>query len=117
MRSVENLRGKRLLLLGSNVYKDLIKQIADYYGLVLIFARLYPGALDEIADEVYTIDTTDASLMIPFIQSHNIDGIYMGASELIISSSCGYIAEAGFPCVCTPRQWELLQNKKSFLVY
>lgn len=111
---MQNIKGKSLLLLGSNVYKDMIKQIADHYELKLLFAGLYPGVLDEIADESYRIDTTDANVMIPFIQSHQIDGVYMGASEFIISSTCQYINQIGLPCVCTKEQWDLLQDKRSF---
>ena len=113
---MQDIRGKRLLLLGSNVYKDIIKQIADAYGLVLIFAGLYPGELDEIADEVYRIDTTNADVMLEFIKTHQIDGVYMGASELIISSACDYINQAGLPCICNSEQWNIIQNKKSFKI-
>lgn len=111
---MQDIRGKRLLLLGSNVYKDIIKQIADAYGLVLIFAGLYPGELDEIADEVYRIDTTNSDVMLEFIKTHQIDGVYMGASELIISSACDYINQAGLPCICNSDQWNAIQNKKLF---
>ena len=111
---MDNLQGKRLLLLGSNFWKDDIKQYAKENGIYLIFAGLYPGALDEIADEYYRIDTTDPSVMIPFIKEHNIDGVFMGGSELIISKSCDYINQLGYPCYCTKRQWDLLQDKKAF---
>lgn len=111
---MDNLQGKRLLLLGSNFWKDDIKQYAKENGIYLIFAGLYPGALDEIADEYYRIDTTDPSVMIPFIKEHNIDGVFMGGSELIISKSCDYINQLGYPCYCTKHQWDLLQDKKAF---
>ena len=65
---MDNLKGKRLLLLGSNFWKDDLKQFAKENSIYLIFAGLYPGALDTIADEFYRIDTTDPSVMIPFIK-------------------------------------------------
>lgn len=111
---MNNLKGKRLLLLGSNLWKDDIKRFANENGIYLIFAGLYPGALDEIADEYYRIDTTEPSLMIQFIKEHNIDGIFMGGSELIISKACDYINQLGYPCYCTKSQWDVLQNKKAF---
>ena len=80
----------------------------------MIFAGLYSGALDDIADEFYRIDSTDASVMIPFIKEHRIDGIFMGGSELLISKACDYINHLGYPCYCTKEQWEILQNKKMF---
>lgn len=111
---MDNLKGKRLLLLGSNFWKDDLKKYAKENGIYLIFAGLYPGVLDTIADEHYRIDTTDPSVMIPFIKEHNIDGIFMGGSELIISKSCDYINQLGYPCYCTKHQWDLLQDKKAF---
>ena len=111
---MNNIKGKRLLLLGSNLWKDDIKRFADENGVYLIFAGLYPGPLDNIADEFYRIDTTDESVMIPFIKEHNIDGVFMGGSELIISKSCDYINKLGYPCYCTKNQWDVLQNKKEF---
>lgn len=111
---MDNLHGKRLLLLGSNLWKDSIKQFAKDNGVVLIFAGLYPGSLDEIADEFYRIDTTDSSVMIPFIIEHNIDGVFMGGSEFIISKTCDYINQLGYPCYCTKNQWDIMQNKHLF---
>ena len=111
---MESFHGKRLLLLGSNLWKDSIKQFAEENGVYLIFAGLYSGALDEIADEVYRIDTTDSSIMIPFIKAHNIDGVFMGGSEFIIARTCDYINLLGFPCYCSKEQWDLMQDKQLF---
>jgi formate-dependent phosphoribosylglycinamide formyltransferase (GAR transformylase) len=111
---MEYLKGKRLLLLGSNLWKDSLKQYAQANGVYTIFAGLYPGPLDEIANEYHRIDSTDPSVMIPFIKEHNIDGIFMGGSELIISKACDYINLLGYPCYCTKEQWDILQNKKLF---
>ena len=111
---MQNLKGKRLLLLGSSVWKDIILKFAKEFEVKLIFAGLYPAPLDEIVDETYRIDTTDASVMIPFIKEHNIDGIYMGGSEFIISSTCQYINQLGYPCYCNKEQWNLLQDKAKF---
>ena len=111
---MNNLQGKRLLLLGSNLWREDLKRFATKNGVYLIFAGLYPGELDHIANEHYRIDTTDSSAMIPFIKGHNIDGIFMGGSELIISKSCDYINQLGYPCYCTKNQWDVLQNKRAF---
>ena len=108
------LKGKRLLVLGGSIWKEAIKEYAEQNGIVLVSAGLYPAGTDDIAQEVYRIDTTDAELMKPFIKEHHIDGVYMGGSELIISAACEYINELGLPCYCTKEQWEFLQNKRNF---
>lgn len=109
-----DLKNKRLLLLGSSIWKEIIKEWADANGVYLIFAGLYPAPLDEIADEYYRIDTTNADLMIPFIRQHQVDGIFMGGSEFIISNTCDYINELQYPCYCTRKQWDICQNKLEF---
>lgn len=108
------LRGKRLLILGGSIWKDAIKRFADEHGIYLISAGLYPAGIDEIAQESYRIDTTDGELMKSFVREHHIDGVYMGGSEMIISAACQYINELGMPCYCTKEQWEILQNKRNF---
>ena len=109
-----DIRGKKLLLLGSSVWKDLIKSFADEYGVRLFFAGLYPAPLDEIVEEYYRIDTTDPELMIPFVKEHGFDGGYMGGSEFIISHSCSWIDQLGLPCYCEKEQWDILQDKSRF---
>lgn len=111
---MQNLENKRLLVLGGSIWKDAIKQFADANKIILISAGLYPAGTDEIADEVYRIDTIDENVMIPFIQEKRIDGVYLGGSELIISGACGYINKLSLPCYCTKEQWEFLQNKANF---
>lgn len=107
----EVLSGKRLLLLGSNVWRDVIRRFADEYSVRLIFAGKTAAPLDDIADESYRIDSIDHEAMKAFIREHNIDGVYMGGSELIISHACQYINELGLPCYCNKTQWDALQNK------
>ena len=111
---MQDIRGKRLLLLGSSVWKDLIKSFADYYGVRLYFAGLYPAPLDDIVEEYYRIDTTDPEVMIPFVKEHKFDGVYMGGSEFIVSHACTWINELGLPCYCEKEQWDLLQDKCKF---
>ena len=77
---MQDIRGKRLLLLGSTVWKDLIKSFADYYGVRLYFAGLYPAPLDDMVEEYYRIDTTNPEVMIPFVKGHKFDGVYIPPS-------------------------------------
>lgn len=109
-----NLENKRLLVLGGSIWKNAIKQFAEANKITIISAGLYPAGTDDIADEVYRIDTIDEKVMIPFIKENKIDGVYLGGSELIISGACGYINKLGLPCYCTKEQWEFLQNKANF---
>lgn len=109
------LNGKRLLILGGSLWKKAIKDFADENGIVLIATGNDQSAgIFEIADETYSVDSTDASAMKKLIRDAKVDGVYMGGSEAVISSACKYLNELGMPCYCTHEQWECLQNKDSF---
>ena len=110
----DELRGKRLLLLGSSVWKDELRHFADEHGIILIVVGNRAAPLDEVADELYRVDSTDHDAMKQFIKTHNIDGVFMGGSEMIVSHACEYINELGYPCYCTKEQWDVLADKSRF---
>lgn len=108
------LHGKRLLILGGSTWKAAIRKYADENGIFVIAAAPYSVGIFEIADESYIIDVTNHEKMKAFIKEHRIDGVYMGGAEPVIESACQYINELGFPCYCTKKQWDALQNKARF---
>lgn len=111
----KNLEGKRLLLLGGNLWKGAIRQFADEQGITLVATSNDPHAgIFEIADETYLVSSTDADAMKCLIREKNIDGVYMGGSEPVISAACQYLNELNMPCYCTKEQWDYLQNKQNF---
>lgn len=105
---------KRILLLGSSIWKDIIVEYAEKNNIELIFAGNTPSELDNVVKEYYRIDSTDRNVMIPFIKSLNVDGVFMGGSEPVVSRACEYVNELGFPCYCTKEQWNMCQNKQAF---
>ena len=106
------LDGKRLLLLGGSSWKDAMKDFANTLGVTLIATGNNKSAgIFDIADEGYQIDSTDADAMKKLIISKNIDGVYMGGSEAVISSASDYLRELDMPCYCTKEQWNFIQNK------
>ncbi|UTC48237.1 hypothetical protein [Treponema vincentii] len=111
---MNNLAGKRLLILGGSMWKEAIKSFAQEQGIVLIAAGLYHAGIFDIADESYIIDTIDPNVMETFVKEHQIDGVYMGGSELIINGACTWVNNLGFPCYYTKEKWNFLQNKDNF---
>ena len=105
---------KRILLLGSSIWKDIIVEYAEKNDIDIIFAGNTPSELDNVVKEYYRIDSTDRNVMIPFIKSLNVDGVFMGGSEPVVSRACEYVNELGFPCYCTKEQWDMCQNKQAF---
>lgn len=109
---MENLLGKRLLVLGGSYCKDAIKKFSLEHGVELVAAGNDPTAeISLIADEYHNINTTDYDAMKQFIAQAKIDGVYLGSSEPVIGKAVSYVAECGFPCYCTKEQWTTIQNK------
>ena len=112
---MDNLVGKRLLILGGSMWKDVIKTFAQEQGIILIAAGLYHAGIFDIANESYIIDTIDADVMKTFVKEHQIDGVYMGGVEFIINGACDWVNALGFPCYYTKEKWNLLQNCQKIL--
>lgn len=112
---MNKLSGKRLLILGGSIWKDAIKAYATDNNITLIATGSNQSAgIFDIANEKYDIDSTNSEEIKKLIKEHNIDGVYMGGSEPVITQACKYINELGLPCYCTPTQWEQLQDKSLF---
>lgn len=111
----DQLKGKRLLLLGGSLWKDAIKKIADEYEIVLVATGNSQNAgIFEIASEQYQVNSTDAEEMKKLIIEKKIDGVYMGGNEAVISAACVYLNELELPCYCKKNQWDSLQDKRIF---
>lgn len=112
---MNELTGKRLLLLGGGLWKEVIKEYAEKNGIVLIATgNDISSGIFQIADEGYLVDSTDAEAMKKLIVEKKIDGVYMGGSETVISVACKYLNEMGLHCYCTKEQWDFLENKANF---
>ena len=112
---MKDLKGKRLLVLGGSLWKNAIKAYTDSQGIRVIAAGNNTDAgIFDIADEKYCINSVKADEMKAFIADKDIDGVYLGGSEVVIGSACKYLAEIHKPCYCVEKQWNLVQNKKQF---
>ena len=112
---MKDLRGKRLLILGGSSWKEAVKQFADEQGIELIATGNDCSAgIFEIASEGYQVNSINPEKMKELIKSQNIDGVYMGGSEIVISTACQYLSDLGLPCYCTKEQWDYLQDKGAF---
>lgn len=112
---MNNLKGKRLLLLGGGSWATAIKAFADANGITLIATGNNPnGGIFDIADESYHVDSTDAVAMKQLIREKGIDGVYLGGSEQVLSCASQYVVELGLPCYCTKEQWDAFENKLQF---
>ena len=105
------LKGKRLLVLGGTAWTDILFAFAKENDIHLLTTGKNPNKRFE---EYYYIDSTDNEGMKKLIKEKNIDGVYVGSHEGVIRHATQYLAELGMPCYCNVEQWDTLMNKRKF---
>ena len=112
--AIEELAGKRLLVLGGSDWKAEIRSFCAEHAITVVAAGNDPSSgISKIADEYYNVDSTDEEKMKKLIKEKRIDGIFSCASEAVIPHSIHYAIESGLYSYATEEQWMALMNKKN----
>lgn len=110
----QELRNKRLLVLGGSAWIDIIRAFANENQIQLVTVGNDPKSLLASLGEYHNIDSTDHEQMKDFIKQFDIDGVYIGSNETVIRHALEYLDELNLPHYCTLKQWDSLMNKRSF---
>ena len=112
---MNNLKGKKLLVLGStHISLDLV-QIAKAEGVYTIVAdNLDTGIAKENADEAILISTTDIDALVAFVRERSIDGVFCGPSEFNLHNVRQVCERVSMPFYATKEQLDRCINKASF---
>lgn len=105
------LKGKRLLVLGGTAWFDIVEAFAKENEIELVTTGKNPN---KRIDEYYYVNSTDHESMQALIREKKIDGVYIGSNENVIREATKYLPEVGLPCYCTNEQWNTLMNKGKF---
>lgn len=109
------LRGKRLLVLGGTNNAPDIESFVKKEEVTLILAGLYFGEeIEKIADETYVIDVYDEKQLEQLVVEKNIDGIFVGGNESIISCTINVCEKLGLPFYACRTVWDNAMNKRTF---
>lgn len=113
------LKGKRLLVLGGTFATYDLVRLAKSLGVyVVVTDSSQQGSLTKkIADEVASVSTNDIPALVRLVHEKKIDGAFCGPSEFNISNLVKLCKETSLPCYCSPEQWEMCSNKKTFKEY
>lgn len=115
---MSNLNGKRLLVLGGTNNAPDIEKFAKNEGVSIILAGLYFGEeIERIADETYNIDIYDKEQLAALVAEKNIDGIFVGGNEYIISCTIDVCEKLGLPFYASRTVWDNAMNKRVFKQY
>jgi len=112
-----DIRGKKLLILGSNAISCDIVKAAKELGLYTIVTDWNPiekAPAKQIADEYWNDSLMDYDTLVPKIKEAGIDGIITGFTDSWLLPYQHLCELTGLPCYATKEVFELTMDKSRF---
>ena len=114
----EDLKGKKLLLVGSEETDSCIVRIAQSLGIYVIAVDGTTTSEKTIAklaaDEAWDIDYNDTKEIARKAFEEHVDGVIAGYSENRVLAACRIANAIGTPFYATEEQIEITRNKRKF---
>lgn len=111
----DEVKGKRLLVLGGNTIGTEMRRYADRYGVTIVTAGNDPHALvHRYSDEQHYFDVSDSELLLRFVREAHIDGILSFTSESLLRKTIPAVVATGLPCHYSQERWDTLMDKVRF---
>lgn len=114
----ENLRGKKLLVIGSEELDACIVRTAQSLGVYVIAVDGKPKSASTFAkneaDESWDMDYSDTEAVSRRCLESGVDGVIAGYSEHRVLAACKIANAIGTPFYATQQQIELTRNKRRF---
>lgn len=110
-----NINGKRLLVLGCGNNAPDIRSFGDKYGMTIVVAgKAFTEEIQAIADEIYVVDILECEALAGLIKAKNIDGVFVGGNENVISVAIDVTEKLGLPFYSSRQLWDSVMNKRLF---
>lgn len=112
-----NLKGKKLLVLGSNAITcDIVKeaQRMGIYTIVTDWNKFENAPAKQIANEYWDVSLLDFDSLVPKIKSSGIEGILTGFTDSYLLAYQHLCELTGLPCYGTKEAFEVTIDKAKF---
>ena len=114
----EHLRGKKLLIIGSDAGNINIINAAKEMG---IYTIAVDGITDRrnapaktVADEAWDVNYSYTDEIVEMCRNSGVDGVFAGYSEFRVLAACRIANKLGTPFYATEAQIDLTRNKRTF---
>jgi len=115
---MNNLKGKRLLILGGSENEISLVSRAKELGVYTIVTDYYENyeisPAKKIADEVWNISWSALDELEQKCRQSGIDGVVAGYSEFRVENQIKLCERLGLPCYCTMEQLDITRDKRKF---
>jgi len=114
----ENLKGKRLLIIGSDGADAEIVKTAKSMGIYTICADGKPCSIEtpakRIADEAWTVDYYRTDELAEMAKTAHVDGVLAGYSEFRVIAAIRVAEKLGLPAYTTEEILNITRHKRRF---
>ena len=114
---MENLQGKKLLILGGSAYmidSVLKAKSMGVYTIVTDLHGIEKAPAKQVADEYWDISLMAYEQLVPLIRERKIDGILTGFTDAFLFAYQHLCKLTNLPCYATKEQFEWSIDKKLF---
>lgn len=111
---MDNLKGKKLLILGGNALtSDIVLKAKELgvYTIVTDWNTPDVSPAKKLADEYWMESFSDADKMVTLIKEHQIDGVFTNYTDSYLPYYVAICEKAGLPCLANLKQIEAISNK------
>jgi len=112
-----NLRGKRLLILGGmRISCEIVRKAKTMgiYTLVADYNKIEDSPGKQIADEAVDLSVIDVDAVVDYIKHNAIDGVFVGFNDMLLPYYAEICQRTGLPCYGTKAQFETLIAKDQY---
>lgn len=116
-KTVMNLKGKRLLILGGSRISCEIIRHARAMGVVTGVTDWYSldrSPAKQMADEAYYVSTSDIDAIEKLVRDNKFDGIITGFTDSVLPYYAEICERVGFPSYGTRKQFEIFIDKQKY---
>lgn len=114
---IEDLKGKRILLLEGTILTKLIIERAHELGIYVVIANWYSvddAPAKAFADKAYTVNIFDIPAMKKIIEEEKIDGLFTGYTDSHLHIYERLCRETGLPCFTAEGLVDVMVDKALF---
>lgn len=113
----QDLKGKRLLILGGMRFScEIVRkaQAMGIYTLVADYNKIEDSPGKQIADEAVDLSVTDVDAVVAYVKENRIDGVFVGFNDMLLPYYAEICEKTGLPCYGTKEQFETLIAKDRY---
>lgn len=112
-----NLKGKRLLILGGMRFScEIVNKAKEMgiYTLVADYNKIADSPGKQIADEPVDLSVTDVEAVVKYVRDNSIDGVFVGFNDMLLPYYAEICNRCNLPCYGTKEQFETLIAKDKY---